>query len=156
MNNCWLLFKEGLYCNCSKDSNHSLYRMCLLSLMYLKEGNIMFAGTFWVLAVWFIVNVIWMWFALDNQSLQKTFAWINVVAVVIGFWVYFTGTSGTGISTWFNVLNYVNIVLACVQFYYGYRKLHNTDAQHWWNWIEITGYLLNDWLSNWPVIFYRR
>ncbi|EHO46177.1 hypothetical protein HMPREF9104_03218 [Lentilactobacillus kisonensis F0435] len=45
----------------------------------------MFAGTFWVLAVWFIVNVIWMWFALDNQTLQKTFAWINVVALSLAF-----------------------------------------------------------------------
>lgn len=90
----------------------------------------MFTGTFWVLAVWFLVNVIWMWFALDNQNLQKTFAWINVVAVIIGFGVYFTGTSVTGISTWFNVLNYVNIVLACVQFYYGYRNLHHTSVQH--------------------------
>ncbi|WP_054654799.1 hypothetical protein [Lentilactobacillus kisonensis] len=90
----------------------------------------MFAGTFWVLAVWFIVNVIWMWFALDNQTLQKTFAWINVVAVIVGFWVYFASSSVGGISTWFNVLNYVNIVLACVQFYYGYRKLGHPSAQH--------------------------
>lgn len=36
----------------------------------------MFTTMFWILAIWFIINVIWMWFATDNQKLQKTFAWI--------------------------------------------------------------------------------
>ena len=49
----------------------------------------MFKFIFWILAIWFVINVIWMWFKLDNQSLQKTFAWINVIAVIIGFWVYY-------------------------------------------------------------------
>lgn len=49
----------------------------------------MFNTIFWILAIWFVVNVIWMWFQLDNQTLQKTFAWINVCAVFIGFWVYY-------------------------------------------------------------------
>lgn len=43
---------------------------------------------FWVLVIWFIINVIWMWFVLNKQSYQKSFAWINVAAVIIGFWVY--------------------------------------------------------------------
>lgn len=84
----------------------------------------MFTTMFWILMVWFIVNVIWMWFATDNQALQKTFAWINVVAVIVGFWVYFGTTRVSGIDTWFNILNYVNIVLAIIQFYLGYRSSH--------------------------------
>lgn len=48
----------------------------------------MFSFVFWVLLCWFIVNVIWMWFVLKNQTYQRVFAWINVCAVVIGFWVY--------------------------------------------------------------------
>lgn len=49
----------------------------------------MFSFVFWVLLCWFIVNVIWMWFVLKNQTYQRVFAWINVCAVVIGFWVYY-------------------------------------------------------------------
>lgn len=84
----------------------------------------MFTTMFWILAIWFIVNVIWMWFATDNQNLQKTFAWINVAAVIIGFWVYYGTARASGIDTWFNILNYVNIALAIVQFYYGFRNNH--------------------------------
>ena len=47
----------------------------------------LFNVIFWILAIWFVINVIWMWFQLNNQILQKTFAWINVCAIVIGFWV---------------------------------------------------------------------
>lgn len=83
----------------------------------------MFKVIFWILAIWFVVNVIWMWFQLDNKSLQKTFAWINVVAVVIGFWVYYGVTHDAGgITPWFLGMNWVNVVIACLQFYYGYRK----------------------------------
>ncbi|MFC6177433.1 hypothetical protein ACFQAV_11310 [Companilactobacillus huachuanensis] len=88
----------------------------------------MFTTMFWILAIWFIVNVIWMWFETDNQNLQKTFAWINVVAVIVGFWVYFGVAKVSGIDTWFNILNYVNIVLAIVQFYFGYRN--NSSMKH--------------------------
>jgi len=91
----------------------------------------MFTWTFWILAIWFVVNVIWMWFDLDNGPLQKTFAWINVAAVIIGFWVFYGTTSVASLSTWFQVLNWVNIVLAAVQFYFGYRhaneRSHKTD-----------------------------
>lgn len=83
----------------------------------------MFKTIFWILAIWFIVNAIWMWFKLDDHSLQKTFAWINVVAVVIGFWVYYgVSHAAGGIGPWFLTMNWVNIVLACLQFYFGYRK----------------------------------
>lgn len=88
----------------------------------------MFTTIFWILAIWFIVNVIWMWFKTDDQNFQKAFAWINVVAVIVGFWVYFGATKVSGIDTWFNILNYVNIVLAIVQFYFGYRN--NNSMKH--------------------------
>lgn len=88
----------------------------------------MFTTMFWILAVWFIVNVIWMWFDTNNQKLQKTFAWINVAAIIIGFWVYFGTSKVAGIDTWFNVMNYLNIAVALIQFYFGYRN--NTSMKH--------------------------
>lgn len=85
----------------------------------------MFNFVFWVLAIWFLINVIWMWFKLDNQSLQKTFAWINVAAVVIGFWVFYGVSHPAGaLSNCFLAINWLNVVLAIVQFYFGYRKLN--------------------------------
>ena len=64
-----------------------------------------------------------MWFKLDDQKLQKTFAWINVVAVIVGFWVFY-GVSylASTLATWFLVVNWVNVVIAILQFYFGYRK----------------------------------
>ena len=44
---------------------------------------------FQILLIWLLINGIWMWFKLDDQKLQKTFAWINVVAVIVGFWVFY-------------------------------------------------------------------
>ncbi|ETY74345.1 hypothetical protein [Lactiplantibacillus fabifermentans] len=82
----------------------------------------MFTWSFWILAVWFVVNAIWMWFDLDNQPLQKTFAWINVVAVIWGFWAFYGATSVADLNTWFQVLNWLNVILAATQFYFGYRK----------------------------------
>ena len=86
----------------------------------------MFSFVFWVLLCWFIVNVIWMWFVLKNQTYQRVFAWINVCAVVIGFWVYYgVAHDPSGIAIWFIWLNWINVVLAYLQFYFGYRKLNN-------------------------------
>ena len=64
-----------------------------------------------------------MWFQLNNQSLQKTFAWVNVVAVIIGFWVYYgAGHAAGGIAPWFLAMNWANVIVALLQFYFGYRK----------------------------------
>lgn len=83
----------------------------------------MFDTVFWILAIWFIVNVIWMWFVLKDQTKQKTFAWINVAAVIIGFWVYYgLGPESGSLATCFLILNWVNVILALIQFYFGYRK----------------------------------
>ena len=49
----------------------------------------MFNTVFWIIAIWFVINVIWMWFRFDDQKLQKTSAWINVCAIIIGFCVYY-------------------------------------------------------------------
>lgn len=66
----------------------------------------MFNAIFWILLIWLLINGIWMWFKLDDQKLQKTFAWINVVAVIVGFWVFYgvSHPAGTYIS---------NLVLSC-------------------------------------------
>ncbi|WMB62423.1 hypothetical protein NGP02_11305 [Lactiplantibacillus pentosus] len=81
----------------------------------------MYTWTFWILAIWFVINVIWMWFALDKPGLQKTFAWINVIAVVWGFWVFYGAAPVAGHHIWFEMLNWVNVLLALLQFYFGYR-----------------------------------
>ncbi|MGM9891915.1 hypothetical protein [Limosilactobacillus sp.] len=83
----------------------------------------MFNIVFWILAIWFVINVVWMWFRLDDQSLQKTFAWINVCAIVIGFLVlYLSDHASGGVTGWFTAINWINIVVAILQFYYGYRS----------------------------------
>lgn len=83
----------------------------------------MFNAIFWILLIWLLINGIWMWFKLDDQKLQKTFAWINVVAVIVGFWVFYGVSHPAGIlATWFLVVNWVNVVIAILQFYFGYRK----------------------------------
>ncbi|WP_283583806.1 hypothetical protein [Limosilactobacillus difficilis] len=86
----------------------------------------MFNAIFWILLIWLIVNLIWMCTQLSNQKLIKTFAWINVVAVIIGFWVFYGVSHPAGtLATWFLVVNWVNVILAIVQFYLGYRKQSN-------------------------------
>lgn len=83
----------------------------------------MFNAIFWILLIWLLINGIWMWFKLDDQKLQKTFAWINVVAVIVGFWVFYDVSHPAGtLATWFLVVNWVNVVIAILQFYFGYRK----------------------------------
>ena len=83
----------------------------------------MFNAIFWILLIWLLINGIWMWFKLDDQKLQKTFAWINVAAVIVSFWVFYglSHLAGT-LATWFLVVNWVNVVIAILQFYFGYRK----------------------------------
>jgi len=85
----------------------------------------MFTWIFWLLAIWFVVNIIWMWFDLDNEPLQKTFAWINVAAVIVGFWVFYGTPVVASLTTWFQVLNWLNVVLAATQFYFGYRPANH-------------------------------
>lgn len=84
----------------------------------------MFKAMFWILLIWLIINGIWRCFKLSDQTLQKTFAWINVVAIIIGFWVYYGAAHDPGtMATWFLVINWVNVVIAILQVYFGYRKL---------------------------------
>ncbi|MGM9892644.1 hypothetical protein [Limosilactobacillus sp.] len=91
----------------------------------------MFNFVFGVLAIWFIINVIWMWFKLDDQRLQKTFAWINVCAIVLGFWTYYCVAHDTGgVEGWFIVMNWFNVVIAAVQFYFGYRGMVGGHNAH--------------------------
>lgn len=88
----------------------------------------MFTWSFWILAIWFVVNAVWMWFDLDNQSLQKTFAYINVVAVIWGFWAFYGATPVDALTIWFQVLNWANVILAALQFYFGYRSSSHRTA----------------------------
>lgn len=83
----------------------------------------MFNAMFWILLIWLLINGIWMWFKLDDQKLQKTFAWVNVVAIIIGFWVFYGVSHQPGtLANWFTAVNWINVVIAVLQFYFGYRK----------------------------------
>ena len=89
----------------------------------------LFNVIFWILAIWFVINVIWMWFQLNNQILQKTFAWINVCAIVIGFWVYYgVSHDASAINGWFIAMNWVNVAIAAIQFYFGYRTSNDSTT----------------------------
>ncbi|MBN7274024.1 hypothetical protein GNF18_02395 [Ligilactobacillus pobuzihii] len=91
----------------------------------------LYTWTFWILAVWFVVNVIWMWFVRDQKDYQKTFAWINVVALIWGWWVYFGAAPVAALTGWLMAVNIANIVVAILQFYYGYstnNANHNQTA----------------------------
>ena len=47
----------------------------------------MFSAVFWVLAFWFIVNLVWTIARLNNRMMSRTFAWINVAGaeLLLGF-----------------------------------------------------------------------
>lgn len=82
----------------------------------------MFTTIFWILAIWLVVNGVWTCFATDNQELMKWFGWINVVAIILGFWVFYGAASVAVLSGWFTAVNWVNVVLAIIQFYLAYRQ----------------------------------
>lgn len=84
----------------------------------------MFTIVFVILAIWFVANVSLMWFTTGDKKLEKTFGWINVAAIIIGFGVYFTATKVNGIENWFNAMNYLNILVALAQLYFGYGNNH--------------------------------
>lgn len=91
----------------------------------------MFNTMFWILGIWFLINFIWMWFKLDDRKLLKTFAWINVVAVIVGFWVFSAATHSTELmANWFTGLNWANVVLAILQFYFAYRHQNSQNQSN--------------------------
>jgi len=90
----------------------------------------MFTTTFWILAIWLIINGVWTCFATHNQELMKWFGWINVIAIIGGFWVFYGVAGVAALSGWFTTVNWVNVVLAIVQFYLAYRGAHATAQQH--------------------------
>lgn len=111
-----------------KGKRFSTFYPLAFQITEVKKVITMFNVVFWILAIWFIVNVIWMWFRVNDQKLQKTFAWINCLAIVIGFWVYYGVThDANSLANWFICLNWANVILAIIQFYLGYR--HN-NAGH--------------------------
>lgn len=97
------------------------------SLDKTKGDFMMFTTSFWILAIWLIVNGIWTCLATHNQSLMKWFAWINVIAIV---WAFYGATSVAALSGWFTTVNWVNVILAICQSYLGYRKNGHIAQQH--------------------------
>lgn len=86
----------------------------------------MFNTIFIVLAVWFVANFIWMWFHLNDHILQQTLAWLNVYAIIIGFWVYYGFMYDAGVTNiWFITLTWAMVLVAALQFYFGFRQLNN-------------------------------
>lgn len=86
----------------------------------------MFTTTFWILAIWLVINGIWTCTATTNRELMKWFGWINVVAIIAGFWVFYGVTGVAGLTGWFTAGNWINVILAITQFYFAYKK---TTAQ---------------------------
>ncbi|WP_367295478.1 hypothetical protein [Levilactobacillus yonginensis] len=83
----------------------------------------MFTTTFWILAIWLIVNGVWTCFATNNQQLMKWFGWINVIAIIAGFWVFYGAASVAALGGWFTAVNWVNVILAIIQIVFAYRKM---------------------------------
>lgn len=86
----------------------------------------MFTTIFWILAIWLVVNGVWTCFATDNQELMKWFGWINVVAIILGFWVFYGAASVAVLAGWFTAVNWINVVIAIIQFFLAYRKVEDT------------------------------
>ncbi|MFD1454457.1 hypothetical protein ACFQ44_02030 [Levilactobacillus lanxiensis] len=86
----------------------------------------MFTTIFWILAIWLVVNGVWTCFATDNQELMKWFGWINVIAIILGFWVFYGAASVAVLVGWFTAVNWVNVVLAIIQLVLAYRKVGST------------------------------
>lgn len=87
----------------------------------------MFTIIFWILAVWFVINVIWMWFAINNKDLQRSLGFINVAAIIIGFISYSILAKVTSLEIFFNAINYLNIIVALVQLYIGFHTGHTRN-----------------------------
>lgn len=52
-------------------------------------------------------------------------------AIVIGFWVYYGVTHDvSGIDGWFITMNWVNIAVAAIQVYFGYKSMSNANHMH--------------------------
>jgi uncharacterized membrane protein HdeD (DUF308 family) len=59
---------------------------------------------------------------------MKWFGWINVVAIILGFWVFYGAASVAVLTGWFTAVNWINVVLAIIQFYLAYRKAGTTHT----------------------------
>ncbi|KRN02047.1 hypothetical protein FD13_GL000353 [Levilactobacillus senmaizukei DSM 21775 = NBRC 103853] len=57
---------------------------------------------------------------------MKWFGWINVIAIVWGFWAFYGAVSVASLTGWFTTVNWVNVVLAICQFYLAYRHMPAT------------------------------
>lgn len=86
----------------------------------------MFTGTFAILVLWLMVDLLWELSRPRDIVMRRICAWINLVAVIGGFAVFFgvTHLGNAAIVPWFICLNWINVVAAGFQFYFGYfRKI---------------------------------
>ena len=76
----------------------------------------LFAGTFAILVLWLIVDIIW------ELSRPRD----NLIAIIGGFSVFYgvTHFDNANLVPWFICLNWINVVAAGLQFYFGYFR-HN-------------------------------
>ena len=63
----------------------------------------LFAGTFAILVLWLIVDIIWELSRPRDIVMRRLCAWLNLIA-------------------WFICLNWINVVAAGLQFYFGYFR----------------------------------
>lgn len=83
----------------------------------------MFTGTFAILILWLLVNIFWELSRPRDIVMKRICAWASLVAVIGGFWVFYGVEHLNGdIVPWFIALNWINVVAAGLQFYFGYAR----------------------------------
>ncbi|MBD5806954.1 hypothetical protein EAI26_03765 [Lactobacillus sp. 0.1XD8-4] len=87
----------------------------------------MFTGTFSILVLWLIVDIFWILSRPKDIVMRRICAWINLIAIIGGFSVFYgvTHLGNANIVPWFICLNWLNVIAAGFQFYFGYARRFN-------------------------------
>ena len=84
----------------------------------------LFAGTFAILVLWLIVDIIWELSRPRDIVMRRLCAWLNLIAIIGGFSVFYgvTHFDNANLVPSFICLNWINVVAAGLQFYFGYFR----------------------------------
>ena len=84
----------------------------------------LFAGTFAILVLWLIVDIIWELSRPRDIVMRRLCAWLNLIAIIGGFSVFYgvNHFDNANLVPWFICLNWINAVAAGLQFYFGYFR----------------------------------
>lgn len=91
--------------------------------MAQRRATKMFNGAFAILVLWLLVDLFWFLCRPRDIVMRRICAWLNVFAIIGGFWIFYgVEHLGGGIAPWFITLNWINVIIAGLQFYYGYQR----------------------------------